>query len=221
MNPHTASHPHTTSPYLCVNDHTCFQVVYAEGVDDEHTTANVGDVLDRASKTTLIQFFANNVYEWGLRYQETGTTSRPRGYELTYTNYPKFYKWDKAKKCWGRRKNLLRGSRGSYIGRMRYVPPTPAAMQTFYLRMLLHVTKGPLNFEDLRKVDGVLHANYKQACFAHGMIEDGQEWELALREAAATQMAPHSYILSSIGSCKVVERPCRIYGRRFCAPARR
>ena len=67
---------------------------------------------------------------------------------------------------------------------MRYgVSPTSVTMEVFYLRMLLHVTKGPRSFEDLRTVEGVLYPSYKAACFARGLIEDDSEWHEALKEA--------------------------------------
>ena len=123
------------------------QVIYDGGADA--TEADVADALERARKTTLTEFFVNNTYEWGLRHQETDRTSRPRGYDLTYTNYPKYYRWDKKTKSWVRRKKLQRLGHESYIGRMRYVPPTMDALDTFYCRMLLHVVKIPRSCEDL------------------------------------------------------------------------
>ena len=116
----------------------------------------------------MTQFFANNQYEWGLRHQETHRTPQPRGYKLTYTNYPKYYRWDKATKTWVRRKRYNKHGTSGYIGRMRYVPPAAEARQTFYLRLLLHVTEGPRSFEDVKKVDGVMYDTYKEACFARG-----------------------------------------------------
>jgi hypothetical protein len=61
-------------------------------------------------------------------------------------------------------------------------------MQTFYVRMLLHVVEGPRSFEGLKMVDGVQHDSYKSACFALGLIEDDSEWDVALREASSSAM---------------------------------
>ena len=151
--------------------HTRVQVIYTagEGLDAVTSRMNVDDALRRAEKTTLTQFFSNNQYEWGLRNQENSRTPRPRGYELTYGEYPKFYRWDKATKTWLRRKRYGRHGASGYIGRMRFIPPTQEARRTFYLRLLLHVTVGPLCFKDLKRVDGVIHDTYKEACFARGV----------------------------------------------------
>ena len=165
------------------------QVIFAEGADVAQAKANASHALTRGTRTKLTQFFTNNLYEWGLRQQESHTTPRPRGYELTYSDYPKFYSWDQKTRSWKRRKRLGRAGRESYIGRMRYVPPTAEAMETFYVRMLLQVVKGPHKFEDLRQVDGVLHRSFKLACFARGLIEDDSEWDHALQEAALSKSA--------------------------------
>ena len=114
---------------------------------------------------------------------------RPLDTGSQHTSITSINRWVKKDKEWVRRKKLRRGQRSSYIGRMRFVTPTPESMPTFYLRMLLNVVKGPRSFEDFRRVDGVLHPTYKMACFALGLIEDDSEWDQALREAAMSKSA--------------------------------
>jgi hypothetical protein len=49
------------------------------------------------------------------------------------------------------------------------------------------VVKGAISFEDLRTVDGIVHATFKQACIARGLLEDDQEWIQCLQEASHMQ----------------------------------
>ena len=153
-------------------------VIYTEGVDDEEIVVNAAETLRKSEDTMFTQIFANNLYEWGLSLHQTGSTSQPHGYELTYDEYPKYYRWDKVNKVWLRRRRYSSRDTSAYIGRMRFVPPTTESMQTFYLRMLLHVTKGPRCFQDLKRVDGTLHDRYESACFSRGLIEDDVEWSV-------------------------------------------
>jgi hypothetical protein len=50
---------------------------------------------------------------------------------------------------------------------------------------LLTVVRGTRSFEELRSVDGIQYATYKEACLARGLLEDDQEWRLCLHEASA------------------------------------
>lgn len=136
----------------------------------------------------LIQYFCTNEYEWGLRTQENDRTPQPRGYELTYGQFPKYYRWDKGKKVWLRRKRYGTAGTSGYIGRMRFIPPTAGSMSTFYLRILLHVVKGARSFEDMKRVEGVVQSSYKRACYLRGLIEDDAEWNDALTEASLSAM---------------------------------
>ena len=157
------------------------QIIYAGGMNENETAANAAAALENSEKTTLTQWFSNNLYEWGLQHQETDRTPQPRGNQLKHSQYPKYYRWDKETKEWIRRKNFSSKSTGGHIGRMRFVAPTASAMATYYLRILLTVVVGARNFEDLKKVDGVMHDTYKQACFARGLIEDDDEWDVSER----------------------------------------
>jgi len=58
----------------------------------------------------------------------------------------------------------------------------------FYMRKLLLYMTGVTSFEDLRTHDNVLHATYKEACMARGLLIDDQEWKECLLEAGPTVM---------------------------------
>ena len=61
----------------------------------------------------------------------------------------------------------------------------PSSGEHFYFRTLLAVVKGATSFENLGCVDGGdPHPTFHQACLAHGLLEDDNEWRQCLQEAA-------------------------------------
>jgi hypothetical protein len=108
---------------------------------------NMQLVVDRAANrdTTLTAYFKAN-------------QQFPLASTLLYQDFPSKFVWDKSKHAWKERQRDLA------IGRMYYANPT--AGDRFYLRLLLTVVKGAISFEDLRTVDGIMHATFKQACIA-------------------------------------------------------
>lgn len=133
---------------------------------------DIQTVMERAAveRTTLTGFF------------EANADLGPLGLEArkwTYQEFPNHFVWKTNQKHWAIRQ------RGFAIGRMYFVPPT--AGEKFYMRTLLTVTKGPHSFEDLRTVDGVTHATFREACLARGLLEDDGEWRQCLQEAADLQ----------------------------------
>ncbi|XP_073518740.1 uncharacterized protein [Phyllobates terribilis] len=71
------------------------------------------------------------------------------------------------------------------LGRVYTVHPSNA--ECFYLRMLLHVVKGPTSFSDLKKVGGHVCETFTEACQRKGLLENDGHWDITLSEAAATQ----------------------------------
>lgn len=68
------------------------------------------------------------------------------------------------------------------LGRVYTVHPNSS--ESYYLRMLLHVVRGPTSFESLRTVDTVQHNTYQSACKVRGLLEDDSHWSNTLTEAA-------------------------------------
>lgn len=96
---------------------------------------------------------------------------------LTYSQIPSKYVWNFDCKVWTKR---IRGKR---IGRVGYV--NPAAGDLYYMRIPLNIVKEPQSFEELRTVKGTLFHNFKEACYALGLLGDHKEWNEALDEAEA------------------------------------
>ncbi|GJZ69211.1 DNA helicase [Tanacetum coccineum] len=113
--------------------------------------------------------------EW-LYYNEQNADGR----HLTYLNFPSEYVWYLNGKFWRRRRIKTKSS----IGRLAYVHP--AAGDLFYQRMLLCHQTGCTSFPGIRTVNDVIYPTCRDACQALGLLQDDQEWEVTLQEAALT-----------------------------------
>ncbi|XP_045798031.1 uncharacterized protein LOC123892273 [Trifolium pratense] len=100
----------------------------------------------------------------------------PHARQLTYNEFPTKFVWNKDARQWTPRK------RGFSIGRLHFAPP--GSGQRFYLRTILNYIKGPTSFADIRTVNNVTYSNYKDACFALGLMDDDREFIQAVKEAS-------------------------------------
>lgn len=122
-------------------------------------------VAERAAsqKTMLTAFFAaNRKYEHARQW--------------LYQEFPQHFTYKKKPPEWKPRQ------RSTAIGRLYFAAPVSG--ERFYLRTLLTVVRGPMSFEDLRTVNGVLCPTFKDACIQRGLLEDDGEWIQCLEEAA-------------------------------------
>ena len=62
---------------------------------------------------------------------------------------------------------------------------TAKAGKPFYLQLCLTAVKGATFFEDLRTFAGVTASILQEACLAHGLLADNNEWHQYLTEAGA------------------------------------
>ena len=69
----------------------------------------------------------------------------PATKQLIYTKFPSSWVWNRDKKKWFIRQ------KGISIGRIFYVHPYSG--ESFYLRMLLNIMRGPKNHEDIKNVN--------------------------------------------------------------------
>ena len=139
------------------------------------TPENAEDLAAQPPKTTLTEFF-----------QLCSTDDFAK--TLLYSQIPKYYTW--TNKQWKRR---IQGTplperpeirQSSALGRVYAVHPRNA--ECYYLRLLLHVVRGPTSFADLKTVNGVLLPTYREACKELGLLEHDDHWHRALQEAATT-----------------------------------
>ena len=140
------------------------------------------NALNRASgnppKTTLTEFFAL------CRVDSFAKT-------LLYVDVPKYYTWNN--KSWCRRKQgtEVAGFAGvkeaHVLGRVYTINPRQG--ECFYLRLLLRHIRGPQSFAELKTVEGDLCSSFREACFRLGLLEDDNQYHLAMQEAAVSNLA--------------------------------
>lgn len=152
------------------------------------TAQNAAELAANPPNTTLTAFFKL-------------CTEDPFARTLLYPEVPQYYTWNSSRKQFSQRKQgaVVHGTtarRSDALGRVYTVHPNNA--ECFYLRMLLHVVKGPTSFEDLRIVEGELCSTYRQACQKLGLLEDDQHWDTALSEASTVSMPYQMRLLFAI-----------------------
>ncbi|XP_062099786.1 uncharacterized protein LOC133805610 [Humulus lupulus] len=123
--------------------------------------------LDHSRKTMLTQFFALN------RVDENAK-------KLLYKQIPEYYVWNHQHKEWTPRKTK------TVIGRI--VTANPFEGEHYFMRILLNHVRGPLSFEDLRTVDGILAPTFREATTMHGLLQRDSSLEDCLHEASLYQM---------------------------------
>ena len=143
------------------------------------TKENVQQQLQNAPKTTLTAFFD---------LCKTDNFAKT----ILYCDVPRYYTWNASAKIFQRRKQGadVDGYPGvkstEALGRVYTVHPTSNA-ECFFLRMLLHVIKGPTSFTDLKTVEDQVCETFREACQRRGLLENDQHWEMAMAEASAVQ----------------------------------
>ncbi|XP_035838014.1 uncharacterized protein LOC110900424 [Helianthus annuus] len=103
---------------------------------------------------------------------------------LTYVQFPIFYVWKLDKRVWEPRKGK------KSIGRIHSV--SPSLGEAYFLRILLNKVRGTTSFDDIKTVNGKVYDTYRDACYAHGLLDDDSEYVEAIKEANLTGSA--SYI---------------------------
>ena len=125
--------------------------------------------VDRNQRTTLTAFFKLNEED-------------QNAHQYLYHEIPEHYTFDQRAKKW----NPRRRQTAPIIGRIYQVQPSD--LQRFALRLLLLHRKGVTSFEDLRTVQGHIHATFKDAARAMGLLEDDAEHRRCLQEASVMNM---------------------------------
>ncbi|KAG6670583.1 hypothetical protein I3843_Q054100 [Carya illinoinensis] len=76
--------------------------------------------------------------------------------------------------------------RKTVIGRI--VTANPFEGERYYLRILLNHVRGPLSFDDLKTVDGVVAPTFREAATMHGLLQRDSSLEDCLQEASLYQV---------------------------------
>ncbi|GBM36653.1 hypothetical protein AVEN_221928-1 [Araneus ventricosus] len=125
---------------------------------------------------------------------------------LLQCNVSKLHTWEKSKKIFNQRKQgaIVEGHDGirsvDALGRVYTVHSRNT--DYYYVRLLLHKIKGPKSFKDLRTVNGIEYETYLEACLELGLLENDNQWNEALKEAAYSDYpskirTPFALILST------------------------
>nr|GEW04593.1 DNA helicase [Tanacetum cinerariifolium] len=91
---------------------------------------------------------------------------------------------------------------------------TKKTSDLFYQRMLLCHQKGCRSFPEIRKVNDITYLTCRAACQALGLLEDDQEWENTMKEAACTATPAELQTLFAriLTFCHVID-PTSLWGR--------
>ncbi|KAL3648627.1 hypothetical protein CASFOL_005030 [Castilleja foliolosa] len=191
----TTGHGHPDKPidevsmyYDCRYDEQ--NIVYQE---DE----NLDAVLDKPNVQTSM------FLEW-MELNKNDTRAR----ELTYSDAPSEYVWDKKAKEWKPRQ------KNPSIGRLYYVPP--GCGDNYYLRCLLTVVRGATCFEDYMKYNKIQYASFREACYARGLLGDDEEYIDGIAEASQWASA-HSLrsLFVSLLSADTLARPSDVWSKTW------
>jgi hypothetical protein len=127
---------------------------------------------------------------------------------LTYGQFVTKFVYVKKKRCWTPRK------KGYTIGRLIWVPPCTGEL--YFLRMMLTVLKGPICYEDIKKVAGTKLNTFREACFAMGFLGDDKEFIGAIKEAkdwgSGTVLR---YLFVTMLLSATMDRPAHVWKNTF------
>lgn len=135
---------------------------------------------------------------------------------LLYHEIPTYFTWNNATKLFARRKmgQIISGHDGvrkaDTFGRVYTVHVRN--FECFCLRLLLNNVRGPTSFENIRTVNGVICETFHDACLKLGLLENDQQWDETLKEAAETEFAGKIRTLFAIMlSCCEISNPQELW----------
>ncbi|XP_047953329.1 uncharacterized protein LOC125199313, partial [Salvia hispanica] len=97
-----------------------------------------------------------------------------QGRDLIYSEFPTKFVWKEG--CWQLRKKKFA------IGRLFHI--APGSGELYYLRCMLNIVRGATSYEEIRTVNGIQHATFRDACFALGLLDDDKEYIDGIIEAS-------------------------------------
>nr|GEW51969.1 hypothetical protein [Tanacetum cinerariifolium] len=77
----------------------------------------------------------------------------------------------------------------TFARRIHHVPPSWGEL--YYLSAILNKVRGPMEWDDLKKVDDVLYPTYRDACYARGLLQDDKEYIDGFLEASLWGMGDY------------------------------
>ena len=74
----------------------------------------------------------------------------------------------------------------------------PRQGECFYLHLLLHHIQGPQSFADLKVMDGDICASFREECLKAGLLENDNQYHMAMSEATASNSPGSLHTLFAI-----------------------
>lgn len=96
--------------------------------------------------------------------------------ELTFVEFQSRFTYHSDEIIWTPRQKV------TAIGRITYIHPS--AGDLYYLRILVNVIRGPSSFDALHTVGDVMFEEFRNVCYARGLLDDDKEWHEAVDEAS-------------------------------------
>ena len=109
---------------------------------------------DRNQQTPLTEYFKMNDQD-------------PDARNLCYIDFPLHYTWNKMTRTWKKHQHR------SCIGRMYMAHPSED--EQYYLHLLLTKVKGARSFEELKMVNDIMCATFKESAQCRGFLENDNE----------------------------------------------
>ncbi|CAB3235853.1 unnamed protein product [Arctia plantaginis] len=143
-----------------------------------YNNENLQDRVNNPSPTTLTAFF-------DLCKRDNFAKT------LLYHEVPQYYVWGRNSFSRRRRGQDVDGYPGvkkdTTLGRVYNIHPTQT--ECYYLRMILQHVRGPMSFEHLRTVNGVIFQSYQGACKELGLLEGDEHWQNTMSDAVMSEPA--------------------------------
>ncbi len=89
-----------------------------------------------------------------------------------------------------RRLSFQDNRKADTVGRLPIISVNSHNAELYYLRMLLYRVPGPTCFQDRRRVGGRVMETYLAACIAYGIVDNDQEVDSVMEEAANIAFGP-------------------------------
>ena len=101
--------------------------------------------------------------------------------KLLYKEFPEQFVWNQRDKIWTprRKKNMI----------ARIVAANPIKGERYYLRLLLNHVRGPISFEELKTIGGVIASTFHEVALLCGLLEAYNSLDKCLEEASMYQMS--------------------------------